>query len=126
MKSNVLIMISKLQNQYTLPLEKLNTYLNHKNSLTVIEKKNLKSFVISKGAKDCGIMITIQLYPKDIILKDVDYITYKDYTIIYRIGIVDLDLKSPELIPLYIKINEKTIEYMNLYKDKIKKCYKII
>lgn len=126
MKSNVLIMISKLQNQYTLPLEKLNTYLNHKNSLTVIEKKNLKSFVISKGAKDCGIMITIQLYPKDIILKDVDYITYKDYTIIYRIGIVDLDLKSPELIPLYIKINEKTIEYMNLYKDKIKKCYKVI
>lgn len=126
MKSNVLIMISKLQNQYTLPLEKLNTYLNHKNSLTVIEKKNLKSFVISKGAKDCGIMITIQLYPKDIILKDVDYITYKDYTIIYRIGIVDLDLKSPELTPLYIKINEKTIEYMNLYKDKIKKCYKVI
>lgn len=127
-KTEVLLMIYTLQNMNKLSLEELNNIIINKNK----EKKfseddivKLRNFVISKSAKDCTIMITIQIFSDiDDIKLDNDIIRYKDYLVKYRLGIVDLDLKSPELIPLYIKMYEKTSKALVDYGNLKKKCYK--
>lgn len=131
LKTNVLSFIYTLQNRNKLSLEELSNIINKKsedkseNRFSKDEVKILKDFVVSKSAKDCTIMITIQIFKDDADFKDdIHVLKYKCYKVKYKVGIVDLDLKSPELIPLYIKMYGKTSKSLIDFNYLKKICYK--
>lgn len=108
--------------------------INHKDELeklTTIEiKKIIEDYLISMTAKDCSIMVT--LYPfiiKNNFNDDNDkfipsgfqIITTKYGKYIYRIAVVDLDLKYAENIPYYFQLDKRICQSYNQFVKSISK-----